>query len=177
MVTLKYWTFSGFIRRDMRLLRIKICLEGLWISGVKTHHFISFYCSFFSPLTDNLRTTHSGIRDRPFSRLSGHLVLYVLRGNAPLEERGSQWKGRSLCLFALPFPPSLPPPPHFALACEKWLLVAATVKNKMQTKQIIHFQGLLTERGIYLWNIYCSVSGENHVIIARGKAWKELYFA
>lgn len=81
---------------------------------------------------------------------------------------------------SVPLSPAIsshPPPPPFALACEKWLLVAATVKSKMQTKQIIHFQGLLTERGIYLWNIYCSVSGENHVIIARGKAWKELYFA
>lgn len=62
-------------------------------------------------------------------------------------------------------------------ACENWLLGAATLRDKMQTTQIIHFQGLLTEREIYLWNIYCSVSGENHVIIAKGKAWKVLYFA
>lgn len=130
----------------------------------------TFFLLFFF-LTNNLRTyPHPRIRNEPFSTLSDCLMIRVLISNMPFRESKSQRTG-SLMTCSSSHSSSL------WCVCENWLLVAATLGDKMQTKQIIHFQGLLAEREIYLGNIYCSVSGENHVIIAREKAWKVLYFA
>lgn len=133
-------------------------------------HIFLFLLFFPPPPTDDLRSTP--VWDWESTLFKAFWTSLDLSCNRQRATRRDwvRWKGQCLWFQPLHLP-------SVWCACEKLLLVAATPRDKMQTKQIIHFQGLLTEREIYLWNIYCSVSGENHVIIARGKAWKVLYFA
>lgn len=67
--------------------------------------FLPFF-SFFLPLTDNLRTTPSEIRNELFSRLSEYLMIWVLTGNVPLGVSKPQCIGQSpWWLSALSIPP------------------------------------------------------------------------
>lgn len=166
MVTsLKYWTLSFFQKwqeatKNKRLLRKATnfqMLERIICSSF-------FPTILFFPIPPLIIWEPSPLR-LEIDCFQGFLCISWSSEQAPVK--------RAVSMMTL----SPPNPSSLWWAYESWLLVAATPKDKMQTKQIIHFQGLLTERGIYLWNIYCSVSGENHVIIAREKAWKVLYFA